>query len=379
LLLNILRIYILDYNFRKRSNAIAKNAKCILVILPVAIIWSLNGLAQADDPNFKIVDANEVPDVLSMLASVTQANFEKINTWQGRITNEDIITIRGEQAAKYLKESTDAEPNNLPNEIQRVANETIEYEIDVENNRFHSMSKYTKPPFYLDTKNDKIYPLQWGSGESIFIVTSKYQTWIQPLRETKDNVVLSRLAIKDRAGAAAVTDPRDRFYMGNKTLWLSYLQLSQSLRIPGIEHYGVVIKKKTVGDNITYRVEMSAPGKDKPFNIDTLSSEAGYNRTCIENWYDNGSLRAKTTIEFVNIQGVFLPRKWKMSQYFQDGGLLHRENCTIENQQINVSIPDSTFSVHTYLHNGDKFRDNIAHKEYKYQDANLVPITDVNK
>ena len=38
----------------------AKNIKCILIVLSAAMIWNLNGLAQADDTDFNVVDANEV-------------------------------------------------------------------------------------------------------------------------------------------------------------------------------------------------------------------------------------------------------------------------------------------------------------------------------
>jgi hypothetical protein len=87
---------------------------------------------------------------------------------------------------------------------------------------------------------------------------------------------------------------------------------------------------------------------------------------------------SKTTSEFVKIQDVFLPKKWTILQYFQDGSLIHKVDCIIEDQQINVPIPDDIFSANSYLRNGDKFIDNIAHKEYKYQDANLVFIVDIN-
>ena len=109
-----------------------------------------------------------------------------------------------------------------------------------------------------------------------------------------------------------------------------------------------------------------------------MSSESGFNRTYFENWYDDGSLMSKGTTEFVKFQDTFLPKKWTISQYFKDGGLMRQEDCTIENKQINMPIPDSTFSIHTHLNNGDKLIDKIAGKEYKYQDANLVLIAEPN-
>jgi hypothetical protein len=191
---------------------------------------------------------------------------------------------------------------------------------------------------------------------------------------TKDNVISSRIAIKERAGAIRIINPKEAFYIGEKTLWLSLSQLSQSFQIPGIEKFGVVIKKKSKDDQIIYRIEISDPGKDKPFSIVILSSEAGFNRTYIENWYDGGSLMSKTTTEFVNQQGVFLPKKWKMSQYYQNGGLMRQGDCTIEEMQINKPIPDSTFSELSYLIDGDRYNDKIQSKKYTVKTGKLVEL-----
>ena len=117
-----------------------------------------------------------------MLASVTQANFEKIKTWDGHITKEELLTIRDEQASKLLKRYTDIEPNDSVNEIQIISNRTIQFEINTENNQFFSSSEYTGPRLYMDTKRGKVYPSsQWSPEESKFIVTSENQVEIAPL------------------------------------------------------------------------------------------------------------------------------------------------------------------------------------------------------
>jgi len=354
------------------------NTKYILAILMIAMIWPLNDFAQENDTNFKIVDSNEYPDILSMLASATQANYGKIKTWKGQIETVELQAIRGNRAKELTLKHIHAESNNLPDEIHQIITKKIEFNIDVENNRFFSWSKHKETPFYLDPKKNMTFPSGWKPEETELIVTSDNQIEISPLVwRTKDNSILSRIAIKEYAGASQRIDPRQLFFIGEKTLWLSLSQVSQSLKIPNIEKIGVVIKKQTMGNNITYRIEVSEPGKDRPFSIVVLDSEAGFNRTYIENWYDNGSLMSKTTAEFVKIQNVFLPKKWTILQYFTDGGLMQQVDCSIENQQINTPIPDNTFSAYTYLHNGDKFKDNIARKEYKYQDANLVPIANL--
>jgi hypothetical protein len=358
----------------------ANNKKYLLVILMVAMIWPINDFAQANEADFKIVDSNEYPDILSMLVSATQTNYENIKTWKGKIKSVDLQSIRGNRAKELSLKHNPAESNNLPEEIHQIITQNIEYNIDVENNRFFSFSKHTETPFYFDPKKNKTFPSGWKPEETQFIVTSENQIKISPLVwRGKDNAIIKRIAIKDYAGASQRIDPRQLFFIGSKTLWLTLSQLSQSLKITNTEKIGVVIKKNTVGGNTDYRIEAFDPGKDKPFSAFVLSSKDGYNRTYSENWYDNGSLMSKTTSEFVKIQGVFLPKKWTILQYYQDGSLIKQEDCMIEDQQINMPIPVDVFSENTYLRNGDKFTDNITHKEYKYQDANLILIEEPNK
>jgi len=334
------------------------------VLLSVVMSLSFDVLVHAKDIDYEIVDSSEVPDILSMLASATQANFEKIKSWEGRITNKNMITIRGWKAADLIKKNSIVEPNNLPHEIQRIINKTIDFKIDVENNRFFKFSNYTELPCYFDPKNEVKYPLQWGSGESIIIDTSEHQVEISPLTETKDHLLLNKLAIKKRAGSIRITDPRNVFYIGDKTLWSSLSQLSDIQQISNIETYGILLKENSSVDSIIYCIEISMPGKNRPFSVLIFDSEAGFHPVSIENRYEDGSLLSKKTIEFTTLQGVFLPRKWEMSQYFPDGGLMRREICTIEEQQINTPIADSTFSELTYLKEGDQIRDEIQNKRY---------------
>ncbi len=169
-----------------------KDKKRMTIVLSILIIVSrvFNEPIRAENVDYKLVDTEDIPGVLTTIANVTQTNFEKIKTWEGRITNKNMITIRGWKAADLIKKNSIVEPNNLPHEIQRIINKTIDFKIDVENNRFFKFSNYTELPCYFDPKNEVKYPLQWGSGESIIIDTSEHQVEISPLTETKDHLLL---------------------------------------------------------------------------------------------------------------------------------------------------------------------------------------------
>ncbi len=357
----------------------AKNTKYISIILSFVMICGLNCPAKENDANFIIVEPNEIPGILTMIASAIESNFEKIKTWQGNISEISVTSVRGNLAGELFKKaSNDIDPNNLPDKIQVIHNNRIEYKIDVAKDRFFSLSDRTEPPAYLNPKNGKIYPLDWGPGERIFLVTSYYQTEITPASwRAKDNVISSRIAMKQLPGGVHIIDPRKVFYFGEKTLWRSLRNILQNLQTPDIEHYGVVIKKKSPDNDTAFRLELS-DSRNKILGMYIFSREVGFNQTYFETYFDDGSLRSKETIEFVKIQNVYLTKKWEGLVYFKDGGLDWQENCTIENQQINISIPDTTFSELVYLHNGDKLKDKIAGKEYKYENANLVFIADIN-
>jgi hypothetical protein len=105
-----------------------------------------------------------------------------------------------------------------------------------------------------------------------------------------------------------------------------------------------------------------------------MSSETGFNLTYMENQYDEASLRSKTTIEFVNLKGVFLPSKWKISQYSPKGGLIKEKILTVEHQNINNTISEITFSERSYLNDGDKYRDEITKKKYIYQNEQFIEV-----
>ncbi len=367
---------------RQEGTIMANNAKCFLIVLSIAMICSVNCPAKENDADFTIVEPNETPSIFSLIASAIQGNFEKINTWQGRISQETIATNRGERVAETLRKSTDVDPNNIPNEYQRISNYTTEFKIDVKNDRFFSFIDKAEPYIYQNPKTNVVYPSRldhWVGPEKelVQIVTPEYQTEITPASwKKKDNAITSRIAIKELPHPVHRTDPREVFYFGDNKLWLSLGQILHNLQTPNINHYGVVIKKKSTGNSTTYRLELSSSKKEL-LGMYIFSGEVGFNQTYFETYYEDGSIRSQKTIEFVKNQDVFLPKKWETSLYFQDGGLMRQENCTIENQQINVSIPHDTFSDSTYLHDGDKLRDKIAGKEYKVKDANLVFVADL--
>ena len=360
------------------SNTVRDFNKNILIILMTIVVGWPSVISLAANSEFQVVDPSEVADILAMMSSVTQANFEKIKTWQGKMSRQGILVLRGNDAAKDLKEITGVELTEDPDEIHRLSDSMIEFKIDVQNNKYFSYRNRPKPSVYQNPKDDTSYISRTGPLQVTEIITPEYQVNISPLTKTKDHVILKRIARKEKPKRTHRSDPRKTFNIGTKSIWLTLSQLSQSLEMTGIETYDIVLKEKTAGSDVVYRIEMSHPRKERAFLIIELSSKVGFNPTYIEHINEsNGSMLSKTTMEFVKIQDVFLPRKWDVSQYYpSDGGLMREVVRTIDDMQINLSIPDSTFSEHNYLHDGDKYIDKIKEKKYYKKADKLVEDTE---
>ena len=85
----------------------------------------------ADVGGFQKVEPNRVPDELAMLAAVTKANYEKIKTWQGKISSESMYIYGGAYAANLLKQDAGIKSIKEPNELVMTGGSTIEFKMDL--------------------------------------------------------------------------------------------------------------------------------------------------------------------------------------------------------------------------------------------------------
>ena len=119
--------------------------KSVFIFFLLTVIFHSTSLTQANDTDYKAVDPEKTLDILELLVSDTKANFEKIKTWEGRITTETITSIRGEMAAEIFDTYTDAKPKDSLNEIQQIIKKSVEYKIDMKNNRFTATANVNLP------------------------------------------------------------------------------------------------------------------------------------------------------------------------------------------------------------------------------------------
>jgi hypothetical protein len=345
--------------------------KDIFIFLLIVLV--LNCLSHAEDSGYQKIDPNKVPDKLIELASIIKTNYEKIRTWKGKMTYHSVHVYRGSIAAEHLKEFAGVELTEEPNELCEIADTNSEFQIDLENNRFYRHMNRPDALNYWNPENGITYKSASGPSQNTKIVTPAYQVNIYPYRRTKDYVTLEKRANKERPIRTEGVDPREAFNVA-RPIWEVLSRFSQALKMEGVETFGVVIKKKTETDGSTYRVEIFDPGKNQPSGIIILSSEVGFNPVYVEQRHDKGGF-TRTTTEFVEIDGIYLPSIWNMSLYYpSDSQLLREVIRTMSDMQVNVPIPDSTFSETSYLREGEKFIDKIQGKEYTYQDGDLIEV-----
>jgi len=352
-------------------------------VLFIAIVCTLNCISRAaESVEFQRVDPNQVPAELMKLSSVTKANYEKIKTWQGNIIFQSAVVYRGQAAANLLRRhivEPAKEPNKLialqePNELRTLSEGTVEFKIDLENDRIFTHMNRPQPMTYTDPDKERIYtsPLT-GPTQHTRILTPEYQIESYPFRWAADGTIKERRAIKRVPGSQGNmtdSDPRKCFNVGSP-IWDLLPQLSESLqqkKEKGIETYDIILEKgKTAGNNLVYRIQVIISGISHPISMFILKEEMGFNPAYVEDRGNNGLLVFQITTDFVEIDGIFLPSKRRVKQY-EDFGLSRDENWTINNTQINAAIPDETFSVHGCgLKDGDRFVDEINNKTYIYK------------
>jgi hypothetical protein len=362
--------------------------KIAVKFLTIMIIFGLaRPVISADTVEFQKVDSNKISDELAMLAAATRANYDKIKTLRGKVTFEDMIIYRGAYAADLVKRHAGITIKE-PNELAQRAEGAVEFKVDLKKNLLFKSMYWPKPTEFIDFDDNATYPSLSGAMEETKTVADKYEIVSYPYTQKKDGTILTRVAHKRlRQQPGIITDdsdPRKGFNIG-RPVWELLSQFSDGLRSYNQgtinSFYGVVLEKAQTAKGVTYRMQMAKPGASQFFERFILDGEKGFNPTYIEVKNDNGVTISEITTDFSKIDGIFLPSKRHVIQYDGTDGRLRRDaTSTFSDMKVNIALPENTFSLNNLgLKNGDKFIDKIAGKEYKYTDANLVFVADVNK
>lgn len=345
-------------------------------------------ISGSDIKEFEQIDPNVVPDELVKLADITQANYEKIKTLQGETNVEYLILYRGSLAADILKKyaGITKEPNEIADKSECVST----YNIDLEKDLLFFYTDWPKPSEYIDVDDNAIYTSSMQGIGKTKIVASDYEIESRIYRRKKDGTVLSRKAEKQkRRFPQMVTgdfDPRGCFNVEGKPVWLFLNELSEGLRKyqQGITegYFGVILEKAVQDESVIYRVQLTIPGASKPYKIFILDGTKGFNPTYLEIInIDEDITISGTATDYTDFEGIYLPTKRSFNQYDRKEGYLKAvTNSNFKNIKVNTALPENAFGIDKLgLVNGDKFLDTIKGMEYVFQDANFVPVDEVNQ
>ncbi|MCD6175804.1 MAG: hypothetical protein J7K65_08600 [Planctomycetes bacterium] len=358
------------------------------VVLLFIVIFSLTCQASSTDIaslDFQKVDPNKMSDELNILSSAVKANFDKIKTWQGRISFEKLIIYRGTDTVGLLEKFADVKSVKNPNELGQLAVGTTQFKIDLEKNVLFRHRNRPGPLEYIDFDKSLSYPSSAKQFERTIINTPEYEIKCHPYTRKKDGTVTSRFARKYRGKNFqwfySEEDPRIFFYVGGPP-WIQFPALSENLRlyregaIDSSMALGVILEYAQTPEGIVYRVRITSLGSDQTGATFILDSTKGFNVTYVQE-KNNGLTRAEVTRDFVKIDDIFLPSKQNSLYYDNNGHLQRDEKLILSEMQINMEIPKSTFSLTNLgLQEGDDYVDEIENKHYKCNvDGELVERT----
>jgi hypothetical protein len=363
--------------------------------LCVVILLTLFRFASAEDTAYKFrpVDANRIPEIMMLISEQVRSNYDRIKTWQGEEDATTDFIDEGAEAERIFKERT-----NGTGEIPKVVKEHFEgkhqFAVDVEKDFLYSYLYQKIPPVYTDSESGRNLGTKFLRPVCDFSITTP-DYFIHSETETfRGNSIASRRAVKEirqkgskcTSGMPPASDPRETLTTAGGKVWESFPQILQYINEHGkysSDGHDLKVEESISGNITKYRIEI--PGKLNTgkhlFSTKIFSSEAGFNMTSFEVTDEDGKLLMEWKWDYDLIDGVYLPKVTSQRNFsWKSGKLDYEQRCTYKNQKVNKPIPVETFTYKNLgLKDGDKFIDEIAGKEYKYQDANLVFIADVNK
>lgn len=358
-----------------------------LVMLILFNLTSAEGLRGDIASEFRPVDSNRIPEILTMISSRIKSNYDKIKTWQ---VEEDFTIYRiyeGAKAERIFNTRTDG-TGKTPNTVIRRIEGKHQFAVDLEKDFLYANMIRENPPYYMDLETGRDLGAKSAPSQKVSILTPEYYINWGPYA-MRDGVVMSRRVVKQARQkgltctnlSPPVSDPRESFMVG-QPIWETFPPLVQYINEHGkygIDGYSLKVEGRTIGNLTEYRIQR--PGKVSPerYLLVTMvfSSKKGFNIVSYEVTDPNGKVFQQLTWEYELVSGVYLPKK-TTEQIFEleNGGLSYEAKYTFKNTKTNHHIPEETFTYKNLgLKNGDKFIDKILDKEFTYQDGDLIPVS----
>lgn len=367
------------------KDLITKISLCAALIFPACCF------ATAQDEVFQAVETERIPSILRSISKQTKENFEKIHTWQGELDCSRYYVLKGDIAKETFETMTDAN-GPCPNEVAESTENRIIFKCDLDKGLLYIKRTREAPSRYIDPATNKDLGTKSLPSSSSEIITNEYQYSAQPNAYRNDEVA-QRKAVKTKKEEPLYKWrqpeylPRYIFDIDSQ-VWDRYPNYAKISEEKGkFEYSGLTMKaeQRTLSGDLQYRIHepfIMNTLNIKGWLINTFSEKAGYNIIDSERITADGKSMLRKSTEYQKVNGVYVPIRDTKDTYDhnRDFSLQIHEEGVLKNIFINDAIPEEIFTYKNLgLKNGDKFIDEIADKEYRFEDANLVFVADVNK
>jgi hypothetical protein len=369
------------------------------VKLYLAILLALFGLAKAEalannmGAKFTPVEANEIPEILTMISNRTQSNYDRIESWQGELKIVSDYVYEGDRAKEVFTEDIRAS-GQAPKRLLEHRETNIEFSLDVEEELLYAKyySDSPKPLQYINLENRRHFEAKVILATRAAILAPEYQIDCM-VDTTEDGVVKGREGVKQARPETSSTcarnmhpvyDPRASFKPFGNQIWELSPGLVEAIKKRGkysVDEYDLKVEERRSGNITEYRIILPSKGGSPEsyqyfFFGMTFSSDKGFNIVSLQETDQNGILLRNRAWDYELIDGVYVPIKTTQQDFnWPNGTVRHETVVTFKNQKVNGPIPDVTFTYRNLgLKNGDKFIDKILDKEYIYQDGQLIPL-----
>lgn len=380
---------------------------CGLVILFILSLFSWAGAADDNKQcQWVAVDLNSFAKILNMIDVRVRDNYERINTWQGKVKVVTDGIYEGESRKRFYERILVDRP--VPNKVKDHREFTKEFALNANKGLLYDNYYMDGQNYSVDVETGRNLQLKelvqmGGSGKNI--LTTDYL--IDCLdNQNRNGTIVSRTVIKQarpkgeltcQSQLSPVFDPRETMRIfgditgesfdplgGTFAKYLAFFDKEGGHSVNG--YPTITVEECNVGDVKKYRIALVVLSKDSTgatvhfFSNLVCSSEAGFNVVSYTTTDSNGRMLENKTWDYGLINGVFLPvQKVEQKFDYHTGNIIDQSTVTFIDQKANNSISDKVFTYKNLgLQNGDKFVDKIAGKEYTYKDGELVE-TDTQK
>ena len=360
----------------------------MVVLLILLNLTSAEGLRGDIASEFRPVDSNRIPEILTMITSRVKSNYDKIKTWEGERDFTIDRIYEGAAAEREFNTRTDG-TGKTPNTVIRRIEGRHKFAVELEKDFLYANVIRENPPYYMDLETERNLGTKSKPSQKVSILTPEYHINWGP-HSMSNGAITRRRAVKKvrQKGLTCtnlsppVSDPRGCFMVG-QPIWEILPPVLQYIKEHGefsVDGHPLKVEGHTDGTITKYRVLV--PGRVSPeqylFVTMIFSGEEGFNLVLYEVTDSNSKVSQQLTWKYELLSGVYLPKKTTEQIFDRKSGDLNYESTYIYNNlKVNQPIPPETFEyTNLGLKDGDIFSDKIADKEFKYEAATkkLKPV-----